>query len=55
MIHMNNEGDVDQSGEELGLRINERFVYDYDFTDDWQHQIRVEAIITAVAGHVHFF
>ncbi len=30
---------------DLGLRINERFVYEYDFTDDWQHQIRVEAIL----------
>jgi hypothetical protein len=30
---------------DLGLRINERFVYEYDFTDDWLHQIRVEAIL----------
>ncbi len=26
------------------LRINETFLYEYDFTDDWRHQIRVEAI-----------
>jgi hypothetical protein len=30
---------------DLGLRINERFVYEYDFTDAWQHQIRVETIL----------
>jgi hypothetical protein len=30
---------------DLGLRINERFVYEYDFTDGWHHQIRVEAIL----------
>ena len=27
------------------LRINERFVYEYDFHDNWQHQIRVETIL----------
>jgi hypothetical protein len=30
---------------DLGLRINERFIYEYDFTDNWQHQIRFEAIL----------
>ncbi|MCP4746308.1 MAG: plasmid pRiA4b ORF-3 family protein, partial [Desulfobacteraceae bacterium] len=30
---------------DLGLRINERFIYEYDFTDGWQHQIRVESIL----------
>ncbi len=30
---------------DLGLRVNERFVYEYDFTDDWRHQIRVENIL----------
>jgi hypothetical protein len=30
---------------DLGLRLNERFFYEYDFTDDWRHQIRVEAIL----------
>jgi hypothetical protein len=33
---------------DLGLRINERFVYEYDFTDGWKHQIRVEAIMAPV-------
>ena len=27
------------------FRINESFRYEYDFTDGWQHQIRVEAIL----------
>jgi len=27
------------------FRINECFRYEYDFTDGWQHQIRVEAIL----------
>jgi hypothetical protein len=29
---------------DLGLRIKERFYYEYDFTDGWQHEVRVEAI-----------
>jgi hypothetical protein len=32
------------------FRINECFRYEYDFTDGWQHQIRVEAIL-APAPH----
>ena len=27
------------------FRINERFLYEYDFIDDWQHQVRVEAFL----------
>ena len=27
---------------ELHFRINERFVYEYDFCDLWQHQVRIE-------------
>ncbi|NOR25109.1 MAG: hypothetical protein GQ542_12110 [Desulforhopalus sp.] len=27
------------------FRINETFLYEYDFTDDWRHQIRVEDIL----------
>jgi len=27
------------------FRINERFLYEYDFTDQWRHQIRVENIL----------
>jgi hypothetical protein len=30
---------------DLGLRVNERFVYENGFTDDWRHQIRVENIL----------
>jgi hypothetical protein len=29
----------------LGLRLRERFLYEYDLGDQWQHQIRVEAIL----------
>ncbi len=35
---------------DLGLRINERSLYEYDFTDDWQHQIRIEAILAPEPG-----
>lgn len=31
----------------LGLRPNERFIYDYDFGDLWRHNIRVEQITAA--------
>ncbi len=27
------------------FRINERFLYQYDFTDNWQHEVRVENIL----------
>ena len=30
---------------DLGLRRRERFVYDYDFTDGWQHDVRLEQIL----------
>jgi hypothetical protein len=29
----------------LGLRVRERFLYEYDFTDGWQHDVRVEWIL----------
>src|SRR5215475_5745489 len=29
---------------DLGLRIKEKFLYEYDFNDQWRHLIRVEAI-----------
>src|SRR5713226_1476920 len=29
----------------LGLRVSERFMYEYDFTDGWQHDMRVERIL----------
>jgi hypothetical protein len=31
---------------DFGWRSRERFLYEYDFGDNWQHQIRVEAILT---------
>jgi hypothetical protein len=27
---------------DLHFRINERFLYEYDFGDLWQHQVRIE-------------
>jgi hypothetical protein len=30
---------------DLGLRVGERFMYEYDFTDGWQHDVRVEQIL----------
>jgi hypothetical protein len=30
---------------DLGLRAGERFLYEYDFTDSWCHDVRVEAIL----------
>src|SRR5712692_933904 len=30
---------------DLGLRARERFLYEYDFTDGWQHDVRVERIL----------
>jgi hypothetical protein len=35
---------------DLGLRGTERFVYDYDFTDFWRHDIRVEQILAGEPG-----
>jgi Plasmid pRiA4b ORF-3-like protein len=32
---------------DFGWRVKERFVSQYDFGDNWQHQIRVEAILTS--------
>ena len=32
---------------ELGLRPTERFVYDYDFTDGWRLDLRLEQILAA--------
>jgi hypothetical protein len=29
----------------LGLRLRERFVYEYDFIDGWQHDLRLEQIL----------
>jgi hypothetical protein len=30
---------------DLGLRVGERFLYEYDFIDGWCHDVRVEAIL----------
>jgi hypothetical protein len=30
---------------DLRLRVGERFLYEYDFTDGWQHDVRVEQIL----------
>jgi hypothetical protein len=30
---------------DLGLRVGERFLYEYVFTDDWQHDVRVARIL----------
>ena len=38
---------------ELGLRPTERFVYDYDFTDSWRLDLRLEQILAAGAGRVY--
>ena len=31
---------------DLGLRAGERFLYEYDFTDGWEHDVRVEQILS---------
>ena len=35
---------------DLGLRVGERFVYDYDFADLWRHDLRVEGIVAVEAA-----
>jgi len=30
---------------DLGLRVKEKFFYEYDFNDQWRHLIRVEAVL----------
>jgi hypothetical protein len=35
---------------DLGLRVGERFLYEYDFFDGWCHEIRVEAILPVERG-----
>lgn len=31
--------------QDLQLRINRKFAYEYDFTEDWQHVIRLESVL----------
>jgi hypothetical protein len=35
---------------DLGLRVGERFVYEYDFGDGWVHDVRVERFAEAEPG-----
>src|SRR6266487_1345415 len=35
---------------DLGLRVRERFLYEYDFTDGWQRDVRVEHILPLEPG-----
>jgi len=36
-----------------GLRVRQRFLYEYDFTDGWQHDIRVEQIVPREPGRTY--
>src|SRR4029450_4928288 len=38
---------------EFRFRLRERFLYEYDFNDHWQHDIRVEQILTAAANRAY--
>jgi pRiA4b ORF-3-like protein len=38
---------------DLGLRARERFVYEYDFTDGWQHDVRIEQILPTEPGRYY--
>ena len=35
---------------DFGLRVGERFLYEYDFTDGWQHDVRVELLLPFEPG-----
>ncbi len=37
----------------LGLRVRERFLYEYDFTDGWQHDVRLERILPLEPGRYY--
>jgi hypothetical protein len=37
----------------LGLRVCERFTYEYDFTDNWQHDIRIERVLPLAPGQTY--
>ena len=37
----------------LGLRVRERFLYEYDFMNGWQHDVRVEQILPVVPGRTY--
>jgi len=38
---------------DLGLRVKEKFLYEYDFNDQWRHLIRVEAILPLEPGQFY--
>jgi Plasmid pRiA4b ORF-3-like protein len=35
------------------FRVRERFLYEYDFADNWQHDLRVEQILEAEARRIY--
>jgi hypothetical protein len=35
------------------FRLRERFLYEYDFEDNWQHDLRAEQILEAEAGRIY--
>ena len=37
----------------LRLRVNERFVYQYDFSAPWDHELRLEKKLSLVSGKVY--
>src|SRR5207237_2646605 len=37
---------------DLCLRVRERFLYEYDFTDGWQHDVRVEQLLPLESGRL---
>src|SRR5712692_226741 len=38
---------------DLGLRVRERFLYEYDFTDGWQLDVRLEQILPLEPGRYY--
>jgi predicted house-cleaning noncanonical NTP pyrophosphatase (MazG superfamily) len=38
---------------DFGFRTNERFLYEYDFTDIWRHEVRVEARLAKESKRVY--
>lgn len=37
----------------FGLRVGERFVYEYNFCAGWSHDLRVEAVVAVEAGRAY--
>src|SRR3989442_6130753 len=38
---------------DFGFRPHERFLYEYDFTDGWQHDVRVERLLPLESGRTY--